>query len=60
MNRKVKDRDSQKASKVGNGKSLFNDDGEESDEELNFEVKKQFEGKKGQKVNTIHFYKYIM
>uniref|UniRef100_A0A2A4JLV8 RRM domain-containing protein n=1 Tax=Heliothis virescens TaxID=7102 RepID=A0A2A4JLV8_HELVI len=30
--------------------TLFEDNGDESDGELNFEVKKQFEGKKGQKV----------
>ncbi|CAB3234921.1 unnamed protein product [Arctia plantaginis] len=50
MHREVKDKNRQKDIKVGNGNSLFNDDVEESDEELNFEVKKQFEGKKGQKV----------
>ncbi|XP_075981368.1 putative RNA-binding protein CG14230 [Anticarsia gemmatalis] len=30
--------------------TLFDEDAEDSDNELNFEVKKQFEGKKGQKV----------
>lgn len=33
--------------------SLFDDDAEESDDELNFEIKKQYEGKKGQKVNNL-------
>ena len=34
--------------------SLFDDQADESDDELNFEVKKQYEGKKGQKVCFIN------
>lgn len=35
-------------------KNLFEDD--DSDEEINFEIKKQFEGKKGQKVRHNYYY----
>lgn len=41
---------SNKTKRKGNQNTLFEDDGDESDDGLNFEVKKQFEGKKGQKV----------
>lgn len=33
-----------------NSNSLFDDDNEDGDDDLNFEIKKQFEGRKGQKV----------
>ncbi|KAJ8717302.1 hypothetical protein PYW08_005701 [Mythimna loreyi] len=39
-----------KTNKQNNQSNLFDDDAEESDDELNFEIKKQYEGKKGQKV----------
>lgn len=33
--------------------TLFDDDNDDSDGEINIEIKKQFEGEKGQKVNVL-------
>lgn len=50
----TKTTDNNNKTKSQNHNSLFDDQADDSDNELNFEVKKQYEGKKGQKVNNIN------